>query len=70
MRRSELSGADWLIPAERYKSKIDHLIPLSTTAQSLVRKDGDLIFTLTGNYPITGFSVFKSDLDKASGVSG
>ncbi len=70
MRRCELSGVDWLIPAERYKSKIDHLIPLSSVAQSLIRKDGDLIFTLTGNFPITGFSVFKAELDKVSGVSG
>jgi len=70
MRRTELTGADWIIPAERYKSKIDHLIPLSAAAQSLIRKDGDLIFTLTGNFPITGFSLFKDGLDKASGVTG
>lgn len=31
MKRTELSidGLDWTIPAARYKTKIDHLIPLS-----------------------------------------
>jgi integrase len=39
-RRSEITGADWIVPGSRYKTGKDHLIPLSAMAQSLLPKDG------------------------------
>ena len=32
IRRSEISGNQWLIPASKFKTKIDHLVPLVDTA--------------------------------------
>lgn len=36
MVRTERDDADWTIPAARYKSKIDHVVPLSKAAAALV----------------------------------
>ncbi len=75
MRRSELDGADWLIPAARYKGKHDHLIPLSATAQKIIENvpiiDGsDYVFTTTGRHPATDFATKKQQFDKLCGVTG
>jgi integrase len=70
MRRGELVGTDLIIGADRYKTKLDHLIPLSASALALLPTDGDWIFTTTGNRPIGGFSNFKREFDKLSGVTG
>jgi len=69
MKRSEVKGEDWIIPAERYKTKLDHLIPLSAATQRLLEGDS-LIFTTDGETSISGFSKFKAEFDKASGVTG
>lgn len=76
MARSELSGADWTIPARRHKSKKDFLLPLSDAAVKLFgsipvvgRKDG-FVFTTDGKRPISGFSKFKREFDKECGVKG
>jgi integrase len=76
MARSELSGADWTIPARRHKSKKDFLLPLSDAAVKLLgsipvvgRKDG-FVFTTDGKRPISGFSKFKREFDKLCGVDG
>lgn len=53
-RRSELAGADWIIPGSRYKTGKDHLIPLSALAQKILpkRKGGnDFIFSIDGANP-------------------
>ena len=75
MRRSELSGGDWLIPAARYKTKSDFLVPLSGTARAVLDKiprigRGDFVFTTGGRKSISGFSKWKHRFDKACGVSG
>ena len=75
MRRTELSGRDWLIPAARYKTKSDFLVPLSGTARALLDKipsigGGDFVFTTGGRKSISGFSKWKDRFDKACGVSG
>lgn len=70
MRRGEIIGFDWIVPGSRYKTKLDHLIPLSATAQSMLPAEGDWIFTTTGNRPIGGYSNFKREFDKLSGVTG
>ena len=85
MTRAELTGADWTIPAERYKGKRDHVVPLGAAAQHVLQRvlrDGsEYVFTTgkrrigrpttkAGERPISGFSKFKRRFDKASGVTG
>ena len=36
MADGELSGADWIIPGSRYKTKLDHVIPLSAAAREVL----------------------------------
>jgi integrase len=65
---SEIDGDDWLIPAARYKTKVDHLIPLSAAAKAVVDglpKAGPLLF---GTLPDTSHP--KAMLDRRSGVGG
>ena len=66
MTHSELSNGDWLIPASRYKNKLDHLVPLSKAAQAVLAKvpriaGCDFVFTADGKHPITNFSHLKSE---------
>jgi hypothetical protein len=35
-RYDEIKGSDWLIPAARYETKVDHLIPLSRAALDII----------------------------------
>jgi integrase len=70
----ELAGDDWTIPGARYKTKLDHVIPLSRATRDLLAsipriKGVPYIFT-TGSTPISGFSKFKEDFDEESGVTG
>lgn len=77
MRRAELNGSDWTIPAARAKGKADVLLPLSSAALALLEKmprlgqdaDRGYVFTINGAKPISTFSRSKSDLDQASGVT-
>jgi integrase len=75
MRRGEITGNVWIVPAARNKSKRDHAVPLSKVAQSVLGavpmfEHGDLVFTHDGKRPIGGFSKFKAMLDQLSGVTG
>lgn len=36
MRTSELEGELWTIPGARYKTKLDHVVPLTTAARALI----------------------------------
>lgn len=70
--RSERSkdGKDWIIPASRYKTKRDHVIPLSRDARDLldampVIGNEGWIFTTNGKAPISGFSKNKRNFDDA-----
>ncbi|WP_314961509.1 site-specific integrase [Bradyrhizobium cosmicum] len=74
MSSAELDGDVWTIPAERYKTGVDHVIPLSAAARELiaampapeVRKNDYFIFSTTdGAVPFSGFSKAKVELDKA-----
>jgi integrase len=74
MADSELSGADWVVPAARYKTKLDHVVPLSQAARDLLAvipriKGVAYVFT-TGSEPISGFSKFKEAFDEECGVTG
>lgn len=73
MHSSELDGKIWTIPAERYKTGIDHVVPLSEAALDLIGEkpagaNGNswFVFTTTaGTKGFTGFSKAKRELDKA-----
>jgi integrase len=72
MRREELSGTDWLIPAERMKGKKDFLLPLSSSALSLLNAlprigrdtENGYVFTTDGMRPLGGFGKAKAKLDQ------
>jgi integrase len=75
MRRTEITGSDWVIPSERYKTGRQLVVPLSPAAAAVLAKvplfDGsDLVFTTDGRAPISGFSKFKVRFDAACGVTG
>jgi integrase len=74
MSTIELDGDLWTIPAARYKTKLDHVIPLSAAARELVAsqapakpsKNAHFVFSTTdGAKPFRRFSQAKTDLDKA-----
>jgi integrase len=81
MRRSELNGSNWVIPAARYKTswktKHDVLIPLSSMAQDelgkvpqIGRANDGFLFTQDGQCAMGGRSRYKRDLDERSGITG
>jgi integrase len=74
-RWSEISGTEWLIPGARYKTKTDHLVPLSQAAREVLARQPqfakcDLLFTLNGKVPICGIAKFKRRFEVACGVTG
>jgi integrase len=73
MSRSEIVGTDWTIPANRYKTGVDHVIPLSTAAKAIVDarpmlSNGHFVFS--GKVPIGSFTYWRALFDKACGVTG
>jgi integrase len=72
MKRSELSGTEWTIPQERYKTGFELLIPLSRAAQAVLHKTPKIgstfMFTNDGKRPLAGFSKAKRAFDEACGV--
>jgi integrase len=70
--RAEIVGAEWTIPAERYKTKIDHVIPMSKAALAIVEglPEVGFLFTSNGKQAIGGHSRHKAAIDEASGVEG
>ena len=74
MATTELEGDLWTIPAARYKTKRDHVIPLSAAALDLIRsaapatpaKNAHFVFSTTdGAVAFAGFSKAKAAIDKA-----
>jgi integrase len=71
MRWAELEDGIWTIPAARYKTKIDHVIPLSQLALSVLpERNGEFVFSANGRQAIGNYTVHKEAIDAASGVSG
>ena len=69
----ELEGELWTIPGERYKNKLDHVIPLSamalenlkTTPSPEARQNAFFLFSTTGGKKaFSGFSKAKAELDR------
>jgi len=73
MTWSEISGDEWTIPKERYKTGTEVTLPLSKAAMKVLdeipRIEGcEFVFTTDGRTPISGFSTFKLKFDIACGV--
>lgn len=68
---TEVCGDTWTIPAERYKTKIPNVVPLSEAAMAVVAglpQIGPYVFSTLGDRPFSGFSKCKQRLDAKSGV--
>jgi integrase len=85
MQWIEVKDGIWIIPASRYKTNVDHVIPLSQMAISVLETanngrvetnnniepiNAQPVFTANGHQPIGSYSQHKSAIDEASGVSG
>lgn len=61
----------WTIPQERFKSGVEHFVPLSDEAVAILNalprfEEGDFLFSLTsGKTPVNGFSKAKDQLNTA-----
>ena len=68
MRRSELDGDLWHLPAERMKGRVSHVLPLPAQALVIVEAlpqigDSDLVFTSNGRSPLDHFDRLKKEID-------
>lgn len=71
MSSAEIDGDLWTIPGERYKNKLDHVIPLTPAAKALIgdkpqgfKRNAWFIFSTTGGAkPFSGFSKAKKVLN-------
>jgi integrase len=72
LRRVELVGNEWTLPASRNKTGQELIRPLSRAALQIVEglpKLGEWVFTHTGNAALSNLGRFKVELDRASGTS-
>jgi integrase len=73
MRWTEIQDDIWILPGARTKNKSSHAVPLTSFVKQIIerqQKGFDLVFTSTGETPISGFGSAKEDIDAASGVTG
>jgi integrase len=75
MAPAELSEKAWTIPGARYKTKIDHVIPLTEAARGALDRlpkiaGAKFVFSGDGQRPFSGYSKAKAKFDKACGVTG
>lgn len=65
----DMERATWIIPAERSKNGLAHVVPLNERAMAVLEALGarkrrrGLVFTTTGKTPLSGVSKFKRALD-------
>lgn len=62
--RDEITGKRWLIPKERMKGKLDHLVPLTPMITQLLGDGGGYLFSSDGRRPFSGFGRAKAALDR------
>jgi integrase len=66
MHSREIFGDRWTIPASRYKTKVDHVVPLIPAIKKLLPKHSGFIFSSDGGATaFAGFHKAKVALDKA-----
>jgi integrase len=69
MRWEEMEDSNtWIIPEARYKTDLEHLVPLTDVALQLLgkpRKRGFIFTSTDGAKPFSGFSKAKHGLDEA-----
>jgi integrase len=74
MRRGEVEGNDWELPASRNKAKVPLLRPLPPMAMDILKPllAAESEYPFVGPYggPFNDYNRAKKALDKASGVSG
>jgi integrase len=64
MQASEIVADVWTIPAARYKTERDHVVPLTPAAMMLIgNRPGYVFSTTAGEKPFSGFSKSKRELD-------
>jgi integrase len=73
MRWDELDGDLWIIPGSRYKTKREHVVPLSNEALAVLANlpkigPGRYVFTLNGETAMGGISNRKAAFDQQCGV--
>jgi integrase len=69
---AELSGGDWVLPAQRNKVKVELVRPLSGAVRTLldeIPRTGCFVFG-AGDRPMGGFSKFKAAFDRSCNVRG
>jgi integrase len=71
--RSEIDGTTWTIPAVRYKTKIDFVVPLSAAALDVLKKLPEIqgckfVFSTNGKNPISGWTKFNAEFHQRCGV--
>ena len=66
MRTEEIDGEIWTIPAERYKTGIPNVVPLTKDARTCIgdRAEGFVFSSNGGKRAFNGYSKAKSQLDK------
>ncbi len=70
MTWTEVAGSDWTLPASRNKTGVDLVRPLSASALALLPSGEGFVWSTNGGATaIAGFTLFKRQLDAASGVS-
>jgi integrase len=65
-REIDWQGATWTLPGERTKNGKPHLIDLSPQVLAILEslpRNGELVFSTTGDTPVSGFSKAKARLD-------
>jgi integrase len=69
----DLERGLWVIPAARYKTKIEHAVPLPALAVELIRRLPRIcdrfVFSTSPGTHFSGFSKSKSRLDDLSGIT-
>jgi integrase len=66
MRAEEIDGDTWTIPAERYKTGIPNVVPLTNEARRWIgdREAGFLFSSNSGKRAFNGYSKAKSQIDR------
>ncbi|MEJ0093116.1 MAG: integrase arm-type DNA-binding domain-containing protein [Methylocella sp.] len=67
LRRDELKGGEWHIPASRTKNRRPHFVPLTPLMNEIIAsapEDRPFVFTVSGIRPARNFGLAKSRLDQ------